>query len=786
MEALWNALKSLAPWQIFVLAAVMLGSAGAVFLVSADQTQPTTTELTESQQLIPIRYGDIVNQVSTNGNLAFPEREQLSFGIKGAIGELLVEEGQQVAAGQPLVRLDAPTLATLAEAAAQARVDQLAAEEALADLLAPPEDAAVALERATAEEQVANARYQVRLAHDALDEALAPSFPSEVDLKSLEEEIAATQLLIQQRKEEREDLLNPELPSNQAIRAQEELIADSRLKLQQAIDAHDELVSRDLEPDYRVELTAALQQKAEAQQELDSIEEALADTTASKRQLLEARQSHLKATIALDEANRALEDFRETWGSDLTTRRQEKAELEADLAKAQTTLVSLREDYDNGAPGLEYHVNRWEIYIQNLEEELEQVRFGLVSQEEELEAEVSLAEAALEEAEQLLQEVEQGEDILERSALEARSQTLTANIAMVDRDLAELEPPEVDPQELALSEARVVLAEANLNQAVEDLAELLEELKETPDGLALELNSRQLELAQATLLQLQDDYAAMLEEFQNLPDPLEVALRREQLALAKAGVVLAGERLDEQQAPPDPLDLALAEQKVAAAQVQLATAQAQLESATLAAPIGGYVAELLVAAGDEVEARTVIIEIVDPSIVEIDGIVDEIDVLLVEVGTSAEVRLDALPDVNLRGVVTEIAEEAQNQQGVVTFPLRIRMEVPDGVRPREGLSAVANIVLQEERNVLLVPQQALYGSFDQPAVRVMTAQGVSEVPVTLGSSDDFWVSVESGLSEGDQIIIESSDLATSEFSFRNLRRATGGSFGPSRGGGPRR
>ena len=150
----------------------------------------------------------------------------------------------------------------------------------------------------------------------------------------------------------------------------------------------------------------------------------------------------------------------------------------------------------------------------------------------------------------------------------------------------------------------------------------------------------------------------------------------------------------------------------------------------------------------------------------------------------AEVQLDALPGMVLEGLVTEIAEIANNEQGVVSFPIRIRMEVPEGVRPREGLSAVANIVLQEERNVLLVPQQALYGSFDRPLVRILTDGGVSEQQVDLGNRDDFWVAVKAGLSEGDQIIFESADVGASEFSFRNLRRATGGSIGG--GGGGRR
>ena len=237
-----------------------------------------------------------------------------------------------------------------------------------------------------------------------------------------------------------------------------------------------------------------------------------------------------------------------------------------------------------------------------------------------------------------------------------------------------------------------------------------------------------------------------------MPEPLDVALKEDQIALALADLARAEEDLadliEDQGAPPDPLDVAQAEHEIESARIALDEAQAKLDSSVIVSPMAGLVLAILADPGDSVEPRTDILELVDPSVVEVDGIVDEIDVLLVRVGTSAEVTLDALPNATIPGVVTEIAVEAQNQQGVVSYPIRIRLDIPEGIEPREGLSAVANIVLREERNVLLVPQQALYGSFEQPVVRVMTESGVAERPVSLGSSDDFWVAVNSGVAEG--------------------------------------
>ena len=189
MEALWNALKSLSVWQIIVLVAVMFGSAAAVYFLYTNATQPDTTELAENQQLIPVQYGDIVNQVSTNGSVTFPERETLRFGIEGTIGELLVEKGHSVSTGQELARLDAPTIATLEEAVAQAMVDVLDAQEDLDTLREPSSEATRNLELATAEEEVASARFEVQQAREALEELLDPELPGPLEIEAKKEKL---------------------------------------------------------------------------------------------------------------------------------------------------------------------------------------------------------------------------------------------------------------------------------------------------------------------------------------------------------------------------------------------------------------------------------------------------------------------------------------------------------------------------------------------------------------------------------------------------------------------
>ncbi len=100
MVSIWTAFKSLALWQIAVLAVVLFGAAGATYGGYVRSTSPDLVDLEENQQLIPVKYGDLINEITTNGNLAFPNRETLSFGSPGTVVEILVEEGSPVTVGQ--------------------------------------------------------------------------------------------------------------------------------------------------------------------------------------------------------------------------------------------------------------------------------------------------------------------------------------------------------------------------------------------------------------------------------------------------------------------------------------------------------------------------------------------------------------------------------------------------------------------------------------------------------------------------------------------------------------
>ena len=202
----------------------------------------------------------------------------------------------------------------------------------------------------------------------------------------------------------------------------------------------------------------------------------------------------------------------------------------------------------------------------------------------------------------------------------------------------------------------------------------------------------------------------------------------------------------------------LKEAELATAQVALQDALQQREEATVRAPIDGIVAVLNAVPGEELDVESrIAVEIIDTSIVELSGQVDETDVLRISYGDAAEITLDAMPGQMFTGSVSSISSAAQLQQGIAVFTLLVRIDVPPGVDLREGMNANARMAVEEEFDVLLVPVQSIYGTFREPILRVMADGETMSRPVTLGNNDGFWVVVESGVSEGEEVIMHVSE-----------------------------
>ncbi len=206
------------------------------------------------------------------------------------------------------------------------------------------------------------------------------------------------------------------------------------------------------------------------------------------------------------------------------------------------------------------------------------------------------------------------------------------------------------------------------------------------------------------------------------------------------------------------------------AQASLKATLNNLEKTVYNAPISGVITSLNVEEGEIAlvgtmnNPGTVLMTIADLSIMEVDVEVDETDVVNVELGHPAEVRVDAFPDRVIAGEVTEIgssaiqalsaAEESRDFKVVITL-----IYPPKNLKP--GLSASADIITAEKSNVVAVPISALVLREKEDAEDAGQEEGVFIVQdeeavfrkVEKGIMGDLDIEIISGLEEGETVIV---------------------------------
>jgi len=137
------------------------------------------------------------------------------------------------------------------------------------------------------------------------------------------------------------------------------------------------------------------------------------------------------------------------------------------------------------------------------------------------------------------------------------------------------------------------------------------------------------------------------------------------------------------------------------------------------------------------------------------GTVDEIDVGKITVGMPCRIKVGALPDDIVTGLLSRIAPQAQKNEGATLFDVEIELEPDQHVTLRAGYSANADVVIREKNDIVLIPERLVLFEDEKTFVEV---PGVgpeaepSKIEVELGLSDGLNVEIVSGVAEGEQIV----------------------------------
>jgi HlyD family secretion protein len=217
--------------------------------------------------------------------------------------------------------------------------------------------------------------------------------------------------------------------------------------------------------------------------------------------------------------------------------------------------------------------------------------------------------------------------------------------------------------------------------------------------------------------------------------------------------------------------VALARAEVLRAAAQAAQAQASLDrseedlrNSTIVSPMDGLILSRDVQVGDAVSSilvngsqATLIMTLGDVSEVYVLGKVDEADIGKVYLDQPARIVVESFKDKKFNGKVTKISPLGKEKDNVTTFEVRVSILNPGG-ELKANMSANAEIILEEKKAVLLIPESAVIYDKDRNAsIEIPDPKGQkgrAKKQVKLGISNGVKTELVSGLNEGQKIVLQ--------------------------------
>ena len=205
---------------------------------------------------------------------------------------------------------------------------------------------------------------------------------------------------------------------------------------------------------------------------------------------------------------------------------------------------------------------------------------------------------------------------------------------------------------------------------------------------------------------------------------------------------------------PSSQDLIAYQKAVDAAAVQLAVAQQALAQATITSPIGGTVAAVNIAVGDDVSSAssTQNIVVVGEGGFEVTTSIGVDDLPDVAVGQRATIQPDGSGK-PITGKVVSIGLSGTSASSTTTYPVIIGLD-GDTSGLRNGSLATVTIVTKSAASRLAVPTSAVSTNGNDHTVRVVDGDGDPKtVNVGVGAIGATWTEITSGLTAGQRVVI---------------------------------
>ncbi len=449
--------------------------------------------------------------------------------------------------------------------------------------------------------------------------------------------------------------------------------------------------------------TAGVQQ---AEQSLHLTESSTTSNTENARQGVIAAQNALQ--------------IRETGA-----RAQERAQVASQVAAAKAGLATAQADYDRSKYLFDHgavakaQLDSIKLVLDTRREQLRQAEEALsLVQEGSRSEEIRIAKAQLAQAQEQLKLVTETRDrevaIRRQEVIRARQDHERAKEGLTQAQAA--------LRAVQAARAQVPIGEQNVAQAEQALSQAEQAARLAHAGVS------QAEVAR------QEVHAAKQ----------AVAGAEQKLRLANSNLVQPTLTLEDIRQ----LNGALRQAEAAAQAAQVSFSDHQV-----VAPISGGISEKTVEVGEVVSPGQKLFRLVGDNLVRFDALVPEEKVRLVSLGSSVDVRVDALPDTKFVGHVTEIVPAADVRSR--TFTVKVAVPNVSGSL-KQGMFARGSIVVQRNKRSLRVPAEAVVSRDERNyIVRLEGSDQATPIEVEVGGNKDGLVEILGGkLMAGDRVAVE--------------------------------
>jgi len=228
---------------------------------------------------------------------------------------------------------------------------------------------------------------------------------------------------------------------------------------------------------------------------------------------------------------------------------------------------------------------------------------------------------------------------------------------------------------------------------------------------------------------------------------------RERLRDSEANLDVINQELSLKQAGTTEGQITIQRAKIKQVGADINNIQAQLTKTVLRSPISGVVTRQEAKVGQLAMASAILTSVISNDSFEIETNIPEADIVKVRVGNRAKITLDAYgPDIAFDAKVIQIYPAETIIDGVVTYKTLLSVSAPS-ILLKSGMTANIDLITAELKNVIAIPQRAVFDKDGRRWARLIINDEEKEMPVVTGViTNNGLIVIENGIREGDRVV----------------------------------